>query len=152
MGSSAGRRLSSDGSGRSSGRAHRFERAVELRETHLSIRTTVRWLGAELDPVSTPALLDVLRALASDLERHFALEERGVFPFARRREPPAPDELERWRAEHRALSAGLREIRAELERAVQTTGEVPVTLRPTLRSWLAMLARHEEAESSLGGI
>jgi hypothetical protein len=132
-----------------SDRTPRLERDIQLRETHLSIRTTVRWLGGELDAASSSALLEILEALASDLERHFALEERGAFPFARRRESLAPDELERWRAEHRALSAGLHRILAEIEGAAR--GEVPATLRSALRSWLASLARHEEFESSFGG-
>ena len=147
MATSAEGRDSDGAPGSPAERTDRFERDVELRETHLSIRTTVRWLGTELEPVSASALLEVLAALASDLERHFALEERGTFPFTGR-VLPAQDELERWRAEHRALAAGLRQMLTDLEGAVRNMGDVPAALRPTLRSWLAHLARHEEAESS----
>lgn len=136
----------------------RFGRDLELHETHLSIRTTLRWIGAELDPpagrkaLGAESLLEALGALCSDLERHFEIEEQGVFPFARSRgEAPGPGELERWRAEHRALVRDLREILAELEGAVRTGATVPEGLRPALRSWFAALARHEEAESAPGG-
>jgi len=140
--------------------SHRFERDLELHETHLSIRTTLRWIGAELDssqaPGKTPlgalALLEALQALHADLERHFELEEGGAFPFLHPQGgAPDADELERWRREHRNLASRLDGILADLGRAALAGSPVPEELRPVLRRWFEALANHERAESPSEG-
>lgn len=137
-----------------------FPFARELHEQHDALRTTARWIEAEVNRLRNCQnregfLLVPLRAFAHELGEHFRFEERHAFglkegPTSVRAEPhdPSSQGVLAFAEEHRAFERRLATILVRIDSSDALDCVIPADVLADLHCFFDDLRRHDARESA----
>lgn len=135
-----------------------FPFARELSEQHDALRTTARWIEAEVHRLRhcqnrEGFLLVPLRAFAHELGEHFRFEERHAFGLSARPSPaaatgPIPAEVLGFVGEHRSFERRLATILVRVEAGEALDCVVAPDILADLHDFFDELRRHDARETA----